>query len=432
VHRTRDHGSRRNVIVNERATTRGVDSTLALLRDGYRFISRRCDHYGSDVFTTRLLFEPTICMRGAAAAEVFYDTDRFTRAGAAPDRLVKTLFGEGGVQALDGEAHRVRKQMFLSMMTPDGIDRFVQLADEQWLAAAMQWEGRDRVVLFDEAMQLLTRSVCAWAGVPLPESEVALRVADFAAMIDAAGGVGYRYMRGRIARERGNRWAEGLVDDVRAGRLKVDDDAALARIVAHRDADGSMLDRHEAAVELLNVLRPVVAIARYIMFVAMALHRDHASAVHLRDDPYDVRFVDAFVLEVRRDYPFFPFVAARVRRDFHWRGQRFDEGTRVLLDLHGTNHHAAVWSDPQRFAPERFLEREPTPFDLIPQGGGDHLRNHRCAGEWMTNAVLRHATRFLVSRIRYEVPSQDLTIRLSRVPAVPRSGFVMSHVRLLD
>jgi fatty-acid peroxygenase len=417
--------------VNDQPSTRGVDSTVALLRDGYRFISRRCDRYGGDVFRTRLLLEPTICMRGAAAAEVFYDTDRFTRAGAAPDRLVKTLFGEGGVQALDGEAHRVRKQLFLSLMTPDGIERFVELADEQWRAAATRWEAQDRVVLFDEAMRLLTRSVCTWAGVPLAESEVDLRVADFAAMIDAAGGVGYRYVRGRIARERGNRWAERLIDDVRAGRVKAVDGTAMARVVDHRDADGSLLDRREAAVELLNVLRPTVAIARYIMFAAMALHRDPASAVHLRDDPDDVRFLDAFVLEVRRDYPFFPFVAARVRRDFHWRGHRFDQGMRVLLDLHGTNHHAALWSDPQRFAPERFFDREPTPFDLIPQGGGDHLRNHRCAGEWLTNAVLRHATRFLTSRIRYEVPSQDLTIRLSRVPAVPRSRFVISHVRVL-
>lgn len=77
----------------------GVDSTLALIADGYESISKRCERYGSDVFETRLLFEPTVCMRGAEAAEVFYDTTRFTRAAAAPARLVKTLFGRAAYKA---------------------------------------------------------------------------------------------------------------------------------------------------------------------------------------------------------------------------------------------------------------------------------------------------------------------------------------------
>ena len=51
-----------------------MDHTVALLREGYDFIARRCDRLGSDVFATRLLLEPTLCMRGRDAAELFYDT----------------------------------------------------------------------------------------------------------------------------------------------------------------------------------------------------------------------------------------------------------------------------------------------------------------------------------------------------------------------
>ncbi|HSJ44434.1 MAG TPA: hypothetical protein VK923_07125 [Euzebyales bacterium] len=35
--------------------------------------------------------------------------------------------------------------------------------------------------------------------------------------------------------------------------------------------------------------------------------------------------------------------------------------------------------------------------------------NHRCAGEWMTIALMCHAVRFLTGTIDYEVPAQDLT-----------------------
>jgi hypothetical protein len=50
-----------------------------------------------------------------------------------------------------------------------------------------------------------------------------------------------------------------------------------------------------------------------------------------------------FVQEVRRFYPFFPFVAAVVKKDFTWKGFEFKEGTLTFLDLYGTNHDPEVW-----------------------------------------------------------------------------------------
>ena len=60
-------------------------------------------------------------MTGAEAAGVFYDPARFQRAGVAPPPLRKTLFGQGGVQDLDGEHHRQRKAMFLQINQPSRV-----------------------------------------------------------------------------------------------------------------------------------------------------------------------------------------------------------------------------------------------------------------------------------------------------------------------
>ena len=57
------------------------DSTLALLLEGYEFISKRCRRYRSDVFETRLMLTKVVCMMGKEAAEVFYHPGRFTRKG---------------------------------------------------------------------------------------------------------------------------------------------------------------------------------------------------------------------------------------------------------------------------------------------------------------------------------------------------------------
>ena len=121
-------------------------------------------------------------MTGPQAAELFYDRDRFARRGAMPGRIQRTLLGRGGVQGLDDEAHRSRKRMLMSLMTPERIGRLSEITAGLWHTYARKWESVDEVVLYDEARELLTRAVCAWAGVPLAESEVRRRTGELSAL----------------------------------------------------------------------------------------------------------------------------------------------------------------------------------------------------------------------------------------------------------
>lgn len=406
---------------------KGLDSTLALLLDGYTFIAKRCQRYQSDIFQTRLMLRTTICMSGPQAAELFYDQRRFMRRGAAPGRIQKTLFGQGGVQGLDDEAHRHRKQMFMSLMTPERISQLGNLTDDWWRTYAQKWATIDRVVLYDQAREILTRAVCAWAGVPLEESEVGWRTAELTALFDYAGSVGPKHWWARLARKRAERWIEGVVTQVRAGRLELLEQSATHVIATYRDLNGKALTPRVAAVELLNVLRPTVAVAVFITFAAHALHRYPECGQKLAAS--ESGYAELFVQEVRRFYPFFPSVMARVRHDFEWKGYHFPQGTRVLLDLYGTNHDPRTWDAPEEFRPERFRQWDGSLFNFIPQGGGDHALNHRCPGEWIMIELMKVALRFLTTSVTYDVPEQDLRISMSRMPALPNSRFVISNVR---
>jgi len=405
------------------------DSSLALLRQGYLFIDNGCRATGSDIFETRLLLRRTICMRGAEAARVFYDNERFARRGAMPSPVRRTLLGTGGVQGLDGEAHRARKAAFMSLMTESRLRDLAALTGDRWQASIRKWAAMPRVALFEEVQELLCRAVCAWSGVPLGDAEAARRARDLGAMIDGAGSIGLRHLRGRRARKRGERWIAALVQAVRRGSLRVPADGSLHVFATHVEAGGRHLDAHTAAVEILNVLRPTVAIARFVVFSALALHRHPACRVRVADD---ARYAGWFIQEVRRFYPFFPMVAARVRRGFEWRGYRFPEGRRVMLDLYGTNRLPALWSQPDAFRPERFRDWSGSPFDFIPQGGGNHYLHHRCAGEWLTIELMRVALDALTRRMTYRVPAQDLAVDLSRMPTLPGSRFVIENVRPVE
>ncbi len=405
------------------------DSTIAFLLYGYDFISRTCEKKNSDIFKTRLLLQKFFCMKGQEAAAVIYNTGFFERKGAAPGRLKHTLFGKGGVQGLDGERHRARKSLFISMLKPEQLGCLTQLFWEQLYLYAKKWESQEEVVLFDDFEEILCRAVCGWVGVPIRDDEVAFRTRQFSSIIDSSGAVGPRHWRGIRARKRVDSWLRSLLKKVRRGQLRIPESWILHKIAFYREPNGSLLDIRAAAVELNNVLRPTIAVARFIVFEALAIHDYKGIAKKLRNAHDD--YVKWFVQEVRRFYPFFPFVVAKVKKDFEWRGYQFPRGRKVLLDLYGTDHDPRIWENPQEFCPERFKNWNGGAFNFIPQGGGDHLENHRCPGEWVTIELMKNAAKFLTRTISYEVPKQDLSISHSRIPAQPKSRFKIRNVRVL-
>jgi cytochrome P450 len=204
-----------------------LDSSHAPLSEGYPFISNRCRRLGSDVFETRLMLRRAICVMGEEAARMFYHPGRFTRRGAMPPTALLLLQDRGSVSVLDGGAHRRRKAMFMSLMTPAALERLADGLADQWHAAIRRWEAMDRVVLHTE-------------------------------------------------------------------------------------------------VERINILRPTVAVARFITFGALALHENPESRERLRAG--DEEYLEWFVQEVRRFYPFFPLVGGRAREAFEWRGTTSPKG----------------------------------------------------------------------------------------------------------
>ncbi|MGB3307737.1 MAG: cytochrome P450 [Thermomicrobiales bacterium] len=404
------------------------DSTLALLTDGYDFISKRAQRYGTDVFATRLFLRDAYCVTGPEAAEVFYTPDRFTRNGALPQTTLRLLQDKGSVAVLDDGAHRLRKQMFMSMMTPERVTDLVDLAVDEWQVRMPLWQRMERVVLLDAVREILTRAASRWSGIPpLSARDGAERTRELAAMIEGAGSIGPRNWRGQLLRERTERWCREIIHQVRNGDLKAPEESAAHVIAWHRDEQDRLLDPKIASVELLNIIRPTVAVSRFVVFSALALHEhpEIRTALTSGDDGAYERFVQ----EVRRFYPFFPFVGGRALEEFTWRDNQFEEGTWFLLDLYGTNHDPAVWDKPNTFDPEHFRHWDGSPYNFIPQGGGDFVMGHRCAGEWITIQVLKALARQLVTAMEYDVPPQDLQVRLSSMPAIPKSGFVMTNIR---
>ncbi|MDM5337261.1 cytochrome P450 [Fictibacillus enclensis] len=407
----------------------GLDHSLALIQEGYQYITSRRTKFKSDLFETRLLGQKVVCIGGQEGAELFYDNEKFERKGAVPKRIQKSLFGENAIHTLDGEAHEHRKLLFMSLMTEERLELLAELTREEWRLAAAEWAKMEQVVLFDEVQQILCRVACRWAGVPIDAIEVKPLARDFIAMVDAFGAVGPRHQKGRKARKKMEDYFKGLIVEIRHRRMEPIEGTALHKMAWHRDHKEKHLDEHTAAVELLNVLRPIVAITYLVTFGALALFEHNVWKEKLQSG--DEESVQLFAQEVRRFYPFAPFLGAKVKNEFEWKGHTFEKGQLVLLDVYGTNHDNRLWEEPYVFNPERFRNWNGGMFDLIPQGGGDEYTGHRCPGEMATIQVMKTSFSFLTNEMIYNVPvGQDLSYSLSRMPTYPESGFIIQGVSI--
>jgi fatty-acid peroxygenase len=403
----------------------GFDQSISFVREGYEFIRNRCTELGTDVFQGRLMLQKVICLRGAAAAELFYDGGSFTRNGAMPVTILMLLQDYGSVQLLDDLPHRHRKAMFRVIGRPDAAKQLAAQLEKDWAAALPRWQRADQVNLFEEMELLLARSGATWAGIPMDESEVRKRAHEYSKMLAATGSAGPSTLRALWLRQRTERWARDVIQSVRNGKLVPRRGVAVRTIAEHRDLNDELLTVKTAAVELINVLRAIVAVARFIVFAAKALH-EHPEA-RQRILSGDEVYLEHFVQEVRRTAPFFPAIGGRARKDLQWRHYRIQKGAWLLLDLYGTNRDPRSWVNPDLFNPERFADKCPSPFELIPQGAGDASHTHRCPGEDLTLELMKTAVRGLCA-MSYVVPEQDLSVDTSRIPALPKSGFVMKDI----
>jgi fatty-acid peroxygenase len=400
-----------------------VENGLRLLAQGYGWLPDRRRALGRRTVVTRLGGRPAVGIVGPAAARFVYDEDHVRRSGAIPEPVQATLLGKGGVHTLDGEAHHVRKAMLVALlMREDAIGSLTQQVTSGWDDAVAEWTRRPQMVLFDESARLLAGAVCRWAGVPVTPEEVPGVARDLVAMVDGFATGGPRHFRARRARGRREAWLAQLVQAVRDGTATVEEGSAVDVLARHRDAEGEQLEPRVAAVELLNVVSPTTAVAWFLTFAAHALVRwpQHRQRLAGGDAP----FAEAFAHEVRRFYPFAPFVGGRAPREIEWDGERIPENAMVLLDLYGQDHDPELWGDPYAFRPDRFLGHDIGEFELVPQGGGDPRTCHRCPGEELTLALLI-ALSVRLARSAFEVPDQDLTISLRRIPTRPASGVLL-------
>jgi cytochrome P450 len=135
--------------------------------------------------------------------------------------------------------------------------------------------------------------------------------------------------------------------------------------------------------------------------------------------------------EVRRISAVVPLSFGRARRAFEFGGYQVPAGWTVLWATTASHMRPDVFADPEKFDPDRFGttrgEHARHPHAFVPNGTGEVVQGHKCAGYLFAPALLEVFLVELVRGYQWKVaPDQDLGYVWSETPPPHKDGLRLS------
>lgn len=416
------------------------------------FMERCRERYG-DVFTldlgARLVAGP-----GAAADEgrwvVLADPEHvkqvFTADPAAvrtgeTNRFLQGLVGPRSILVLDEPDHMTERKLMLPAFHGDRVQSYGELMSEVARAEVERWPTGEPFALWPR-MQAITLEVIVRSVFGISE----------AGRLDHMRGL----LRGMLNRMTNQRWlvtqallaslagpqrqrAEGsrtvrgllgpvdeaVFEEIRRRRLAPDLDERhdiLSMLIRARYEDGSSMSDQELRDELMTLLiagHESTATALAWAFERLLRHPD--KLVRLRDEAHagGDEYADAVVKETLRLRPVLPIVLRKLAEPMEIGGHRLPAGAWLAPCIYLIHRRPDVYPDPERFLPERFVERPPGTYTWMPFGGGVR----RCLGASFAQLEMKQVLQTVVARAQLQ-PAQSGSERVRHrfITLVPSKG----------
>jgi cytochrome P450 len=189
-------------------------------------------------------------------------------------------------------------------------------------------------------------------------------------------------------------------------------DDILSLLVAARHEDGSPMSDAEIHDELLTLLvagHETTATALSWAVERLVRHPDKLARLRAEVEAGEDAYLTATIQETLRLRPVISIVIRRLTEAIELGGYDLPAGVAVVPSIHLIHRDPAIYPEPDRFRPERFLETPPGTYTWIPFGGGVR----RCLGASFAQQEMAIVLQELVSRrmIRPTDPASERNFR---------------------
>jgi cytochrome P450 len=361
------------------------------------------------------------------------------------NRILQFLVGENSLILLDGTKHQRQRRLLMPPFHGERMRAYGKLICDITEQVMSQWKIGEpfyvrlamqeislRVILsavfglhegqrFDQLRQLLS-SLLDGIGSPISSSFLFFR--------SLQKDLGSWSPWGRFLRRK-QQINQLLYDEIQQRREQANPlgDDILSLLLSARDEAGHPMTDEELRDELLTLLfagheTTASALAWALYWV------DHLPEVRQQllseldtlspdADPTAIArlpYLSAVSQETLRIYPIainpFPRI---LKAPMEVMGYQFKPGTTVLISIYLTHHREDIYPEPKRFKPERFLERQFSPYEYLPFGGGNRL----CIGMAFAQYEMKLVLATILSRY-------DLKLLDSRPVKPARRGFTVA------
>jgi cytochrome P450 len=387
--------------------------------------------YG-DVFTVRLALagrSVQVC-DPALVKTVFAAKPDAARAGEA-NRILDPVLGRNSVLLLDGREHLRQRKLLLPPFHGERMQRYGELIADVTNQELERWPVGQPFAL-RPAMQRITLDVILRAVFGLEGGdrldELRPMVRD---LVDVTRNrmavipwfrheLGGRSPWGKFVRQRQR--TDALLYDIIRTRQSDPDvarrDDVLSMLVQARDENGAAMTAEELRDELMTLLlagHETTATSLAWCFNLLLLHPDELAKLKS-----DSGRLDAGIKETMRVRPVVAVVARRLHAPLQLGDWTLPAGVMVAPNIELVHQREDLYPDPQRFAPDRFIDRQTETYEWLPFGGGVR----RCLGASFAIFEMRTVIPVVLQRatsLRLQQQEMD-PVRRQAVVMVPEHG----------
>ncbi len=402
-----------------------IESPLEFWRD--------CQRDYGDIFTVQLgSLGATVLFADPAAVQQVFALGREQVCCGDYNQHYGVLMGSTSLLVLDGERHWAQRRILAPNFTPSStvhwIEQLRRLIAEHAgeLTAGATFSPRRWVhaIVMEQMLQLLFgaghRDLAALLrNVMLKEVSKDYGTWSPWARFTKWHPIFRRQIAASIATTR-NHPEAASGPDVAADDSTVDTDrrSLFDRLVAWRGERGDMLDVAQIQDHLFTMI--LAGVDPTLLATTWALHwvcNDLELMQRLRGEMPEEAGVSKWIQEsdllegtVREVLRMVPVVTTpsgrKLARDARILDRDFPAGTTLLPCTYLVHHRASLYPEPERFRPDRFLERTYKSYEYFPFGGGQRV----CIGARLAQVVMKTILAELLGRFDLEPVNADAVV----------------------